>query len=116
MHGLFKLPVPVRDNSTCNVPPTSEHAELLREIDPTHALRSSCYRSPRTTDPSEGRLLLGGDFRQVLPVALKLLEGLVAQYHLTSLTRPDGVEEWQRKRGQIAKLSQLALRLGKVRA
>lgn len=33
VHGLFKLPVPVVENSTCKVPPTSEHAELLRAID-----------------------------------------------------------------------------------
>jgi len=45
--------------------------------------------------------------------AVKLREWLVAQYHLTSLTRPDGVEEWQRKHGHIAKLSQLSLRLEK---
>jgi len=32
------------------------------------------------------------------------------------LTQPDGVEELLRKRGQIAKLSRLSLRLGKVRA
>jgi len=37
-------------------------------------------------------------------------------YHLTSLTQPDGVDELQQKRGQIAKLSRLSLRLGKVRA
>jgi len=41
---------------------------------------------------------------------------LDVNYHLTSLTQPDGVEELQRKRGQIAKLSRLSLRLGKVRA
>jgi len=39
-----------------------------------------------------------------------------ANYQQTSLTQPDGVEELQRKRGQIAKLSRLSLRLGKVRA
>ena len=27
IHSLFKLPVPVLENSTCNVKPTSEHAE-----------------------------------------------------------------------------------------
>ena len=33
IHSLFKLPVPVLDNSTCNVKPTSEHAEYLRSQD-----------------------------------------------------------------------------------
>ena len=33
IHSLFKLPVPVLDNSTCNVRPNSDHAEYLREKD-----------------------------------------------------------------------------------
>ena len=48
VHSLFKLPVPVVDTSSCNVLPTSQHANVLRNqnifiIDeasmiPTHAL------------------------------------------------------------------------------
>ena len=48
VHSLYKLPVPVVDTSSCNVSPTSEHANFLRNqnmfiIDeasmiPTHAL------------------------------------------------------------------------------
>ena len=82
VHRLFKLPVPVLENSTCNVPPTSEHAELLRGIDliivdeasmiPTHALHAMdrCLRDIMQDDePFGGKtILLGGDFRQVLPV------------------------------------------------
>jgi len=82
VHGLFKLPVPVLENSTCNVPPTSEHAELLRGINliiideasmiPTHALHAMdrCLQDIMQDDrPFGGKsLLLGGDFRQVLPV------------------------------------------------
>ena len=82
VHGLFKLPVPVLENSTCNVPPTSEHADLLRGIDliivdeasmiPTHALHAMdrCLRDIMQSDrPFGGKtILLGGDFRQVLPV------------------------------------------------
>ena len=33
VHNLFKLPVPVVDNSTCNVSPTSEQAATLRAVD-----------------------------------------------------------------------------------
>ncbi len=50
VHGLFKLPVPVLENSTCNVPSRSEHDMYLRGIDliiidetsmiPTHALHA----------------------------------------------------------------------------
>lgn len=50
VHSFFKLPVPVVENSTCNVPPTSHHAELLRGINlfivdeasmiPSHALHA----------------------------------------------------------------------------
>ena len=82
VHRLFKLPVPVLENSTCNVPPTSEHAELLRGIDliivdeasmiPTHALHAMdrCLRDIMQDDePFGGKtILMGGDFRQVLPV------------------------------------------------
>ena len=32
VHKLFKLPVPVVENSTCRVSPSSEHANLFREI------------------------------------------------------------------------------------
>ena len=32
LHSLFKLPVPILDTSTCNVAPTSAHAEMLRNI------------------------------------------------------------------------------------
>ena len=82
VHGLFKLPVPVLENSTCKVPPTSEHAELLRALDliivdeasmiPTHALHAidRCLQDiTQDSRPFGGKtLLLGGDFRQVLPV------------------------------------------------
>ena len=50
VHNLFKLPVPIVETSTCNVSPTSKHADILRSqslfiIDeasmiPTHALHA----------------------------------------------------------------------------
>ncbi|XP_066910717.1 ATP-dependent DNA helicase PIF2-like [Clytia hemisphaerica] len=81
-HSLFKLPVPVNDGSTCSVKPNSTHAEFLRNQDififdeasmiPKQALEAvdrmlsdicnSCV-------PFAGKVvLLGGDFRQTLPV------------------------------------------------
>jgi hypothetical protein len=82
VHNLFRLPVPILETSSCNVSPTSKHATFLREqslfmldeasMIPTHAfhaidrlLRDICGSNL----PFGGKvILLGGDFRQVLPV------------------------------------------------
>ena len=32
LHGLFKLPVPILDNSTCNITPNSMHGHFLRQV------------------------------------------------------------------------------------
>ncbi len=62
VHGLFTLPVPVLENSTCNVPSRSEHDMYLRGIDliiideasmiPTHALHAidRCLRDIMQND------------------------------------------------------------------
>eukprot|EP00111_Clytia_hemisphaerica_P007544 TCONS_00021908-protein len=81
-HSLFKLPVPINDGSTCNVKPNSTHAAFLRDQDififdessmiPKYALeavdimlRDICS----SHIPFAGKvILLGGDFRQTLPV------------------------------------------------
>ncbi|XP_066926669.1 uncharacterized protein [Clytia hemisphaerica] len=81
-HILFKLTVPVNDGSTGSVKPNSTHAEFLRNQDififdeasmiPKHALeavdrmlRDICNSGV----PFAGKVvLLGGDFRQTLPV------------------------------------------------
>ena len=82
VHSLFKLPVPVLENSTCNVSPTSHHAELLRGVDlfivdeasmiPSYALHAMdrCLQDiTQDKRPFGGKTdLLGGDFHQVLPV------------------------------------------------
>jgi hypothetical protein len=82
VHNLFKLPVPILDTSCCNVAPNSIHATFLRELDlilideasmiPNHALHAidRMLRDILSTEvPFGGKLiLLGGDFRQVLPV------------------------------------------------
>ena len=82
VHSLFKLPVPVVDTSSCNVLPTSQHANVLRNqnifiIDeasmiPTHALDAidRCLQ-----DITGNIMLFGGDFRQVLPVVPRQFYG-----------------------------------------
>ena len=50
VHSLFRLPVPIVETSTCNVPPTSNHAAYLLQFDlfifdeasmiPKHALQA----------------------------------------------------------------------------
>ena len=82
VHSLFKLPVPITDTSTCAIQPSSRQAQLLRDLSlivideasmvPPHALRAIdiCLRDITSVDvPFGGKIiLLGGDFRQVLPV------------------------------------------------
>ena len=82
VHSLFKLPVPVLETSTCNVSPTSTQADMLRRQDlfiideasmiPSHALHAIdiCLQDITGVASHFGGkiLLLGGNFRQVLPV------------------------------------------------
>ena len=82
IHSLFKLPVPILDTNVCNISPVSKEAQKLREIDliildeasmiPTHALHAidRLLRDITNNDVLFGGkvFLLGGDFRQVLPV------------------------------------------------
>uniref|UniRef100_UPI00358E575D uncharacterized protein n=1 Tax=Myxine glutinosa TaxID=7769 RepID=UPI00358E575D len=81
-HHRFKLPVPILENSTCNISPTSKDADTLRKANlfiwdeapmaPAYALAAvdRCLRDVTSNNiPFGGKvLLLGGDFRQVLPV------------------------------------------------
>ena len=82
LHSFFKLPVPITDGCTCNIPFASKQANTVKEtslfiIDevsmvPKHALDAidKCLRDIMQCDiPFGGKIfLLGGDFRQVLPV------------------------------------------------
>ena len=85
VHNLFKLPVPILENSTCNVSFSSPYADYLRSLDlilideasmiPNHALHAidRLLRDIMQNDtPFGGKLLLfGGDFRQLLPVVVR---------------------------------------------
>ena len=82
IHSLFKLPVPIHETSTCNVPPHSAHAQMLKNLDliildeasmiPSEALRAINTLLQDIMEsqlPFGGKMIvLGGDFRQVLPV------------------------------------------------
>ncbi|XP_057310674.1 uncharacterized protein LOC130648635 [Hydractinia symbiolongicarpus] len=85
IHRLFRLPVPIVENSTCNITPVSAYAAELRQkslflldeasMIPKHAfhaidrlLQDICNNEL----PFGGKVvLLGGDFSQLLPVVRK---------------------------------------------
>ncbi|XP_011678644.2 ATP-dependent DNA helicase PIF1-like [Strongylocentrotus purpuratus] len=82
IHSFYKLPVPIDERSTCNVPPDTQQAQKVRDTDlfiideasmvPKHALDAINMMLQDVMDNDKlfgGKIvLLGGDFRQVLPV------------------------------------------------
>ncbi|XP_012561569.1 ATP-dependent DNA helicase pif1-like [Hydra vulgaris] len=82
LHGLFKLPVPILDNSTCNVTANSIQGQFLKQVcllmlDETsmitkHALNAIDRLLKDVCNnnfPFGGKVILFcGDFRQILPV------------------------------------------------
>nr|XP_047132655.1 ATP-dependent DNA helicase pif1-like [Hydra vulgaris] len=82
LHGLFKLPVPMLDNSTCNVTPNSIQGQFLRQVSlfmldetsmiPKHALNAIDRLLKDVCNnnfPFGGKVILfGGDFSQILHV------------------------------------------------
>lgn len=85
-HSMFKIPIPTLDSSTCDIPKNTEHAELLRLAkliiwDEAPMANKYCFESLDKTLKdlmSDTRsyksifggkvVVLGGDFRQILPV------------------------------------------------
>ncbi|XP_051168410.1 uncharacterized protein LOC127286139 [Leptopilina boulardi] len=81
-HLMFKFPIPINENSTCNISGMSKHAELLRSakiiiwdeitMAPKFALQAmeSMLRDiTQCNKPFGGKvILLSGDFRQTLPI------------------------------------------------
>ncbi|XP_065645770.1 uncharacterized protein LOC136076223 [Hydra vulgaris] len=82
LHNLFKIPVPILDNTTCNVTPNSIHGQFLKQVSlflldetsmiPKHALNAIDRLLKDVCNnnfPFGGKVILfGGDFRQILPV------------------------------------------------
>ena len=82
LHGLFKLPVPILENSTCNATSNSVHGQFLRQVSlylldeasmtPKHALNAIEMLLQDVCSnkfPFDGKvILLGGDFWQILSV------------------------------------------------
>ena len=82
VHSRFKLSLQLYDNSTCNLNPHSIAAEKIRQaavifwdeapMAPSNALRAiniALKDMMKTNEPFGGKIMiLGGDFRQVLPV------------------------------------------------
>ncbi|XP_064643567.1 ATP-dependent DNA helicase PIF1-like [Lineus longissimus] len=122
VHSLFKLPVPILDTSTCNVTPKSAQAKHLRAITlfiidevsmlPLHALHAidTCLRDITGNNNTlfGGKIiLLGGDFRQVLPFTprasrTKTIENCIKnsplwpqilRFHLTKNMRADAAAQ-----------------------
>ena len=98
VHSLFKLPVPVLDNSTCNIKPNSRHADVLRQqhiiifdeasMIPKHAIEAidGMFKDICNSDvPFAGKvILLGGDFRQTLPVVRRARPAQIVEVCLKS--------------------------------
>ncbi|XP_043481310.1 uncharacterized protein LOC122510603 [Leptopilina heterotoma] len=81
-HSMFKFPIPINEDSTCNISGMSKHAELLKSakiiiwdeisMTPKYALQAmeSMLRDiTKCNKPFGGKvILLSGDFRQTLPI------------------------------------------------
>jgi hypothetical protein len=120
-HNLFKLPVPILDTSVCNVSPTSTHAEFLRSMDmfiideasmvPAHALRAIDDMLRDITGLPEilfgGKVfLLGGDFRQVLPVVPRQPRTVIVENCLKSSPLWPHIEIFKLKKNMRAEVDQ----------
>ncbi|XP_051160434.1 uncharacterized protein LOC127281007, partial [Leptopilina boulardi] len=81
-HSMFKFPIPINEDSTCNISGMSKHSELLRSakiiiwdeitMAPKYALQAMEVMLRDITKckkPFGGKvILLSGDFRQILPI------------------------------------------------
>jgi hypothetical protein len=85
VHLRCKVPIPIHESSFCNIPKTSQLADLIRQADLViwdeapmqhrHIMEAvdRTFRDLRDSDKPFGGLtvVFGGDFQQILPVILK---------------------------------------------
>jgi hypothetical protein len=85
VHLHCKVPIPIHESSFCNIPKTSQLADLIRQADLViwdeapmqhrHIMEAvdRTFRDLRDSDKPFGGLtvVFGGDFQQILPVILK---------------------------------------------
>jgi hypothetical protein len=85
VHLRFKVPIPIHEFSFCNIPKTSQLADLIRLADLViwdeapmqhrHIMEAvdRSFRDVRNSDKPFGGLtvVFGGDFQQIMPVILK---------------------------------------------
>ncbi|XP_066917215.1 uncharacterized protein [Clytia hemisphaerica] len=130
-HNLFKLPVPVNDCCSCNVKPTSKHADFLRSrhififdeasMISKYALEAidRMLRDISNSDVAfAGKvILLGGDFRQTLPVvkrgtAAQVVETCLKSSYIWALVRTFYLHTNMRTGPEKQEFSEFLLRLG----
>lgn len=131
VHNLFKLPVPILDTSTCNVSPTSLHADYLRSVKlyiideasmvPANALKAIDNMLQDITAlkvPFGGKVfVMGGDFRQVLPVVPRapptvIIENCIKSSPLWSLFKVFKLTKNMRAEHDQQEYAQWLLQLG----
>ncbi|KAH1154351.1 hypothetical protein GYH30_049856 [Glycine max] len=68
-HSRFKIPVPIFEDSTCNIHQGTQLAELLNQTTLDQSLRDIITNKSNSNQIFGGKvIILGGDFRQILPV------------------------------------------------
>lgn len=89
-HSTFSIPLVIKDDSTCNINQGSARSKLLLHTkliiwDETPVMNKFCFEAldrtlqdimasqnkDNATKPFGGKVVLGGDFRQILPVIRK---------------------------------------------
>ncbi|XP_065679007.1 ATP-dependent DNA helicase pif1-like [Hydra vulgaris] len=131
LHGLFKHPVPILDNSTCNVTPYSKHGHFLRQVNlflldetsliPNYALNAIDRLLKDVCNnnfPFGGKVILfGGDFKQILPVVKRgqpaeIVESCIKCYLQWQRVQKFALTENMRVHDGEGEFSQWLLKLG----
>ena len=98
IHSTFKLPIPLLPNSTCRIPPNSNHAQHIRSasliiLDEASMISKTAFHCIdrclqdicNNEVPFGGKtVLLGGDFRQTLPIPNRHIPEHVTNMCITS--------------------------------